>query len=180
MTADIVAAVASNMKEDRWVTYHLCLGVVQQDKAQHPLRWQGLIKEWFFHLNNAQAPTADIIQKSMVANKIQLLQYPSYLLDLAPVDFFLFWKVEEELLALSDSWEPQEDLWRGHRKHQHWRVRHCLQAGWTAETSAQHWIHQEISRNRHLLTITVLFLCKFFNLILNVLCSSSQSMSRSR
>jgi hypothetical protein len=54
-------------------------------------------------LNNAQAPTADIIQKSMVANKIQLLQYPSYLLDLAPVDFFLFWKVEEELLALSDS-----------------------------------------------------------------------------
>ncbi len=51
-----------------------------------------------------------------------------------------------------DSGELQEDLGRGRPKHQHWAVRHCLQAivGLLQQVHlAQHWINQEIFRNKH-------------------------------
>jgi hypothetical protein len=88
---------------------------------------QGLTKEWFFQLNNALVPTTDIIRMWTVADKIQLLQHPSYLLDLAPADYFLFWMLKGELDGLT--LESIKKFWEGVLQNISIdECRHCLHA----------------------------------------------------
>jgi hypothetical protein len=81
--------------------------------AKRNILWddQGLIKELFFHWNNAPVPPADIIQTWMAVNKIQLLQHPPYLLDLAPADYFLFWRVKEKLAGIFLTPKSLNKIW---------------------------------------------------------------------
>jgi hypothetical protein len=49
----------------------------------------------------------------MTANKIQLLQYPLYLLDLAPKAYFFFWGVKEVLAGTVLTLESFKKIWGG-------------------------------------------------------------------
>ncbi len=113
-TPDIVSTVAANVNKD-WpvickdITF--AYGGIQWDKAQHSQK--GLIKQWFFHYNKILVPTADIMLMWMTANKIQLLQHPPYLLDLAPEAYFFFWGVTEVLAGAVLTLESFKKIWGG-------------------------------------------------------------------
>jgi hypothetical protein len=47
----------------------------------------------------------------MTANKIQLLQHPFYLLDLAPEAYFFFWGVKEVLASAVLTLESFNKIW---------------------------------------------------------------------
>ncbi len=47
----------------------------------------------------------------MTANKIQLLQHPLYLLDLAPKAYFYFWGVKEVLAGALLTLESFKKIW---------------------------------------------------------------------
>ena len=49
----------------------------------------------------------------MTANKIQLLQHPPYLLDLAPEAYFFFWGVREVLAGAVLTLESFKKIWGG-------------------------------------------------------------------
>jgi hypothetical protein len=49
----------------------------------------------------------------MTANKIQLLQHPPYLLDLAPEAYFFFWGVKEMLAGTVLTLESLKKIWEG-------------------------------------------------------------------
>jgi hypothetical protein len=49
----------------------------------------------------------------MTANKIQLLQHPPYLLDLAPEAYFYFWGVKEVLAGALLTLESFMKIWEG-------------------------------------------------------------------
>jgi hypothetical protein len=110
----------------------------------------------------------------MTANKIQLLQHPPYLLDLAPEAYFFFWGVKEVLAGAVLTLESFKKIWEGVSQNididqfataVRWSLDCCnkcirLNNGLTKKSS-------EINT---LLTISILFLFMFFNLILNSLC----------
>ncbi len=49
----------------------------------------------------------------MTANKIQLLQHPPYLLDLAPEAYCYFWGVKEVLAGALLTLESFKKIWEG-------------------------------------------------------------------
>ncbi len=49
----------------------------------------------------------------MTANKIQLLQHPPYLLDLAPEAYFFFWGVKEVPAGAVLTLGSFKKIWRG-------------------------------------------------------------------
>jgi len=53
-----------------------------------PELWEG--RRWILHHDNAPAHSALIVLEFLARNCITVLEYPHYLLDLAPCDFFLF------------------------------------------------------------------------------------------
>ncbi len=55
--------------------------------------------------------TADIMLMWMSANKIQLLQNPPYLLDLAPEAYFFFWGIKEVLAGAVLTLESFKKIW---------------------------------------------------------------------
>jgi hypothetical protein len=115
-TPDIVAAVAANVKKDWPVTCKditFAYGGIQWDKAQHSLRKPRADQEWFFHWNKILVPTADIMLMWMTANKIQQLQHPPYLLDLAPEAYFFFSGVKEVLAGAVLTLESFKKIWGG-------------------------------------------------------------------
>jgi hypothetical protein len=113
-TADIVAAVAANVKKDWPVTCKditFAYGGVQWDIAQHSLRkpWanQGMV------LSTKFWSPQHIILMWMSANKIQLLQHPPCLLNLAPEAYFFFWGVKEVLTGAVLALESFKKTWEG-------------------------------------------------------------------
>jgi hypothetical protein len=70
-------------------------------------------QEWFFHRDIATVHTAAIVKDWFAAHIIQGLKHHSYLLDLAPMDFFLFRKVKDELADLSLNAETIKQAWEG-------------------------------------------------------------------
>jgi hypothetical protein len=134
---------------------------------------QGLIKEWFFHWNKILVPTADIMLLRMTANKIQLLQHPPYLLDLAPEAYFNFWSVKEVLAGALLTLESFKKIWEGVSRNINLdqfatAVRRqldcCNKCIWL-----NNGLTKKSSEINTLLTKTILFLFMFFNLILNSL-----------
>jgi hypothetical protein len=114
--ADIVAAVAANVKK-KWPAtckdITIAYGVSNGTKHNILSENQKLIKEWFFHWNKILVPTADIVPMWMTTNKIQLLQHPSYLLDLASEAYFFFWGVKEVLAGDVLTLESSKKIWKG-------------------------------------------------------------------
>ena len=53
------------------------------------------------HWNNALVHITAVVKDWFAANTLQLLELPPYSSDLAPADFFLLWRVKEELACLS-------------------------------------------------------------------------------
>ena len=53
-----------------------------------PELWEG--RRWILHHDNAPAHSALIVQEFLARNSISVLEYPPYLPDLAPCDFFLY------------------------------------------------------------------------------------------
>jgi len=53
------------------------------------------------HWDNALVHIAAVVKGWFTTNALKLLEYPSYLPDLAPAEFFLFRRVKEELAGLS-------------------------------------------------------------------------------
>ncbi len=99
-TADIVAAVAANVKKDWPVTckdINFAYGGVQWKKVQHSLRKPRANQGMVLSLEQKSGPHSRHSSMWMTANKIQLLQHPPYLLDLAPKAYFFFWGVKEVL-----------------------------------------------------------------------------------
>jgi histone-lysine N-methyltransferase SETMAR len=65
-------------------------------------KWPEITKgNWFFHWDNTPVHTAAIVKNWLVTKEIHLLPNPPYSPDLAPADFFLFWKVKESWLAFT-------------------------------------------------------------------------------
>jgi hypothetical protein len=115
-TPDIVATVAVNVKKDWPVTCKditFAYGGNQWDKAQHSLRKPRVDQEWFFHRNKILVPTADIMLMWMTANKIQQLQHPPYMLNLAPEAYFFFSGVKEMLAGAVLTLESFKKIWGG-------------------------------------------------------------------
>jgi hypothetical protein len=54
---------------------------------------------------------ANIVQMSVTANKIQLLQHLPYSLDVAPKDYFFFWRVKEVLADTVLTPESFKKIW---------------------------------------------------------------------
>jgi hypothetical protein len=97
-TADIVAAGAANLKKDWPVTCKditFAYGGVQWEKAQHSLRKPRADHGMVLSLEQKSGPHSRHRSMWMTANKIQLLQDPHYLLDLASEAYFFFWGVKE-------------------------------------------------------------------------------------
>ena len=53
------------------------------------------------HWNNALVHIAALAKDWYTTNGLQLLEFTPYWPDLAPADFFLLWRVKEELACLS-------------------------------------------------------------------------------
>jgi hypothetical protein len=87
-TPDIVAIVDAKVKEHRCVT---CKNITT---VYGGVQWV-------------------IVQACMAANKIQLLQQPLYLLDLASTNYFLLWRVKEELVGVALTGESLKKTWEG-------------------------------------------------------------------
>jgi len=73
------------------VNRHFYVQVLQRlhDAVQRKLRdkWQG---EWFLHHNNALSHTSLVVQQFLAKKSIPVITQPSYSLDLALSDFWLF------------------------------------------------------------------------------------------
>jgi hypothetical protein len=54
-------------------------------------------KEWFLLHDNAPAHTACVVARFLARKQVTVLHHPSYLPNLAPVDFFLFPKLKSQL-----------------------------------------------------------------------------------
>ncbi len=58
-------------------------------------------QQWWFHCDNALVHTATSVKEWMATKGIQLLEHPPYLLDLGPVDFFLFSRMKKALVGIT-------------------------------------------------------------------------------
>jgi histone-lysine N-methyltransferase SETMAR len=54
-------------------------------------------KEWFLLHDNVPAHTTSVVARFLARKQVTVFHYPSYSLDLAPADFFLFPKLKSEL-----------------------------------------------------------------------------------
>ncbi len=82
---------------------------------------------WFFHCDNAPVQTVAIVYYWLAAHSIQVLRHPPYSLDLALADFFLLWRVKDELAGISLDHSILKKEWEGvMRSISAEEVRHCL------------------------------------------------------
>jgi hypothetical protein len=70
-------------------------------------------QQWWFHWDNALVHTAAMVQEWLAAHSIQLIRHLLYLPDLAPTDFFLFWRVKEQLMGLTLDQNTIKKTWEG-------------------------------------------------------------------
>jgi [histone H3]-lysine36 N-dimethyltransferase SETMAR len=82
---------------------------------KHLLRKRPLLveQEWFLHWDNAPVHSAAVVQDWLAAHNIWRLNHPPYLPDLAPMDFFLFPKVKEQLSGLHLDQDSLKTTWEG-------------------------------------------------------------------
>ena len=66
-------------------------------------------QSWILQHDNAQAHTSMLVREFFAKNKTVIMPQPSYSLDLAPADFFLFPKTEDtgERKAFCYDWEDK-------------------------------------------------------------------------
>jgi histone-lysine N-methyltransferase SETMAR len=83
---------------------------LKQLKKKRP---QMVQQEWWFHCDNALVHMAAVVQEWFAAHNIQRLEHPPYSPDLAPADFFLFWRVKEELAGRSLDEGTLKKTWEG-------------------------------------------------------------------
>ena len=65
------------------------------------------------HWDLALVHIAAVVIDWFTANTLQLLELPPYWSDLAPADFFLPWRVKEELAGLSLDQQRLRTPWKG-------------------------------------------------------------------
>jgi histone-lysine N-methyltransferase SETMAR len=83
---------------------------LKQLKKKRP----GMVEqEWWFHWDNVPVHISAVIQQWFAAHSIQQLEHPPYSPDLAPVDFFLFKRVKEELAGCSLDEGTLKATWEG-------------------------------------------------------------------
>ena len=155
-TADIVAAVAANVKKewpDTCKDITFAYGGVQWDTAQHSLRKSQADQGMVLSLEQKSlVPAADIVRCGLPPTRSSCFSTPLFagsgswgLLLLLGCEGGAGW-------CSLDSGELREDLGRGRSKHRHWPVRYCLQAvvGLLQQMHlTQQWINQEIIINKH-------------------------------
>ncbi len=111
----------------------------------------------------------------MTANKIQLLQHPPYLLDLAPEAYFSFWGVKLVLAGAVLTMESFKKIWEGVSRNIDIDQFATAARRWLDCCNKCIWLNNRLTKKSSeintLLTITILFLLMFFNLILNSLCT---------
>ena len=64
-------------------------------RRHRPQLWRE--QTWLLHHDNAPAHTAVLTQQLLAANKIPVIPHPLFSPDLAPCDFFLFYKMKFKL-----------------------------------------------------------------------------------
>ena len=92
---------------------------MQNFKSKRPIMAEQV---WFFHWDNGPVHTAAVVKDWLAANTVRQLPHTHYSLDLAPVDFFLFKRVTEELAGNTISQGTIKMAWEGgggHRDHCH-------------------------------------------------------------
>ena len=65
------------------------------------------------HWDNALVHITAVIKDWFAANALQLLEHPPYSPDLAPANFFLFRRVEEDLAGISLNQHSLKNTWEG-------------------------------------------------------------------
>jgi hypothetical protein len=112
-----------------------------------------------------QVHTAISVQESLASKGIETIPHPPYLLDITPVDFFLFPRVKSELAGLSTvPGQLQDELGRGYADHcQRW-VCHTFWRGMSAAISAfgSEWLPWETLQNKHLSNSNCCLFIKIF------------------
>jgi hypothetical protein len=68
-------------------------------------------REWCFLWDHAPVHTTAIVQAWLAFNQVHVLKHP--LPDLAPADYYLFWRVKEELSGIQLTLESLKNTWVG-------------------------------------------------------------------
>jgi hypothetical protein len=83
---------------------------MKQLKKKRPVM---VAQQWWLHWDNAQVHTTAVVQEWLAAHNVQVIRHPPYSPDLAPADFFLFWRVKEQLVGLTLDQNTIKKTWEG-------------------------------------------------------------------
>jgi histone-lysine N-methyltransferase SETMAR len=83
---------------------------MKQLKKKRPVM---VAQQWWLHWDNAQVHTTAVVQEWLAAHNVQVIRHPPYSPDLAPADFFLFWRVKEQLVGLTLDQNMIKKTWEG-------------------------------------------------------------------